>query len=133
MSSQLTPQQTSTISGHGIKSYLSGCAPLWKAFWGLLFLGTLTSVVLEGLLIVAYFEIFPWSFGESSNLLTILFFAVNIPYMLFAWVAVWRCAANTSNRFFLVLARVIVLIDAVWYLRKFVIFLLRGVKFGLFQ
>ena len=132
MTVQLTPQQTSNVSRHWIKSYFYGCEPLWKAFWGFLIFGTLISIALEVLLIVGYAGVSPWSFGENSNLLAILFFAANIPYFLFTWISVWRCASNTKSRLFLLLARAIVLIDAVWYLRKFAIFIVRGVKFGLF-
>jgi hypothetical protein len=95
----------------------SGALPLWQIFWlGLV----LISFALAGLLRLLVVDVL-FAFSIKNSLLLSFFLA--LPVLAFLWVAVWRSAGHSSF-FTRNAARAIVMLHAIWYVYKFVRFLL---------
>lgn len=94
----------------------SGVLPLWQIFWlGLV----LISFALAGLLRLVVVDVL-FAFSIKNSLL--LFFLLALPVLAFLWVAVWR-SAGRSSLFTRYAVRAIVVLHAIWYVFKFVRFL----------
>ncbi|MDY0250869.1 MAG: hypothetical protein RBR45_12570 [Pseudomonas sp.] len=108
-------------------SFIGGSQPLWKAFWVLYVLGSLSftaiSVVLIKLLSTSQVLL------QASHILNLqteqaLVMAVTatvviyIMYVLFCSISVWRCSINTEKKYWALLAKVIILIHFTWIFWK---------------
>ncbi len=104
-------------------SFIGGSQPLWKAFWVLYVLGSLSftaiSVALIKLLSSSHVLL------QASHILnlrteTILVLAVTtivaayIMYFLFCSISVWRCSINTVKKYWALLAKSIISINFAW-------------------
>ncbi|MEZ2746038.1 hypothetical protein ACBQ16_12650 [Halopseudomonas bauzanensis] len=104
-------------------SFAGGGQPLWKAFWILYVLGSLsftaTAFVLTQLSAVHY------ALSQASHTLnlqtetTLIMAAAAIAvayivYFLFCSISVWRCSINTGNRYWPILAKSIISMHFAW-------------------
>lgn len=104
-------------------SFIGGSQPLWKAFWLLYVLGSLSftaiSVVLIKLLSASHVLL------QASHILnlrteTTLVLVVTtvvvayIMYFLFCLISIWRCSINTITKYWALLAKFIISINLAW-------------------
>jgi len=80
-------------------SYWNGNAPLYRAFWLVYFLGIGLVRLLSQFILSL--DITP---------LTIIAFCIFVFYLLFSFIAVWRCAWNTKRKMWGYISRVCVLL-----------------------
>jgi hypothetical protein len=83
---------------------------LWQAFW-LLWAGvSILFAVLAGLF--AHFAGVPASLADGQRALVVVLMTVSFnPWYLYCWVVVWRCAPNSGWRGWMLLVRVLVLLQ----------------------
>jgi hypothetical protein len=97
-------------SENAFLSYWYGRKPLWKAYWVVGKLG-ITAVFMASLLIVAAltYTLFP-QYDKSVTPLFLFVIPLTFVYSSFAMVSIWRCARNTSQLVWALLARMVVVI-----------------------
>lgn len=111
---------TGTLGG----GYLSGSKPLWKAFW---------LVYILGFLIFYIAQIVGMRSGWSTDLIinirdimgfntrTATYITVLLPlfvYLIFCWVSVWKCSKNTGRKYWAHLAKIVIILHALWLVTK---------------
>lgn len=104
-------------------SFIGGSQPLWKAFWILYVLGSLsftaTALVLLQLPTVHY------ALSQASHILnlqvetTVIMTSAAIAvtyimYFLFCSISVWRCSINTVKKYWGLLAKFLISINFAW-------------------
>jgi len=99
-----------------LMQYFYGEKPLWKAFWFIQIGGGLIPAALSILAVLWHLRA---PFRVKSEYFLLLIYSVNLSYLLFAWIAVWRCAPNSKYQLFSQLARILVISHAGYYLWKF--------------
>ncbi len=112
-----------TSSSRQKMSFIGGSQPLWKAFWVLYVLGSLSftaiSVVLIKLLSASH-VLLQASYILNLRTETTLVFAVTtivvvyIMYFLFCSISIWRCSINTMKKYWALLAKFIISINFAW-------------------
>lgn len=104
-------------------SFIGGSQPLWKAFWVLYVIGSLSFTAISVLLIKAISESHVLlKISDTLNLqaettLVIIVAAivvVYIVYFLFCFLSVLRCSINTVKKYWAILAKSVVSINLGW-------------------
>ncbi|CAN7186404.1 hypothetical protein LJR071_000420 [Pseudomonas sp. LjRoot71] len=104
-------------------SFIEGSQPLWKAFWVLYVIGSLSFTAIFVVLIKSLST--SYALLQASRILNlqteqVLVIAattavvVYVMYFLFCLIAVWRCSINSANQYWQLLAKSIVLIHFAW-------------------
>ena len=104
-------------------SFIRGSQPLWKAFWVLYVLGSLSFTAIFAVLIKTLST--SHLLLQASHILnlqketTLLMAAtavvvIYVMYFLFCSISVWRCAKNTMRNLWANLAKIIILINFAW-------------------
>ena len=116
-------EASSTSSPRQKISFIGGSQPLWKAFWILYVIGSLSftaiSVVLIKTLSASHVLL------QASNILNLqtekilvmavtITVAIYIMYFLFCSISVWRCSINTVKKYWALLAKFIISINFAW-------------------
>ena len=88
-------------------SYWRGQQKLWKAFW---LIGIIGRIVVAGIIVL--FTIIFTSIGLtwSVSFLSIIFIST---YIIWSFVAIWRCAFNVKNKNWGYVARLFITIDLI--------------------
>lgn len=104
-------------------SFIGGSQPLWKAFWVLYVIGSLSFtaifVVLIKLLSASH-VLFQASYILNLQTEKILVMVatttavIYIMYFLFCSISVWRCSINTVKKYWALLAKSIISINFAW-------------------
>ena len=104
-------------------SFIGGSQPLWKAFWVLYVIGSLSFtaifVVLIKLLSTSH-VLLQASYILKLQTEKILVMVITttvviyIMYFLFCSISVWRCAKNTMRKLWANFAKIIILINFSW-------------------
>ena len=108
-------------------SFIGGSQPLWKAFWVLYVIGSLSFTAI----FIALIKFLSTSHVllQASHILNLqtektLVMAVTatvviyIMYFLFCSISVWRCSINTVKKYWALLAKVIISINFAWIFWK---------------
>lgn len=104
-------------------SFIGGSQPLWKAFWVLYVIGSLSFTAI----FIALIKLLSTSHVllQASHILnlqtekTLVMVAtatavIYIMYFLFCSISVWRCSINTAKKYWALLAKVIISINFAW-------------------
>lgn len=108
----------------GLLGYLDGSQPLWKAFWlvyvlGLFLLKLLVAVAPRSSLVIETIITYQRMTGLSSEAAVLSLLApLKLGFLVFALLAVWRCAENTGLRLWTWLARLCVGLHGLWAASK---------------
>ena len=108
-------------------SFIGGSQPLWKAFWVLYVIGSLSFtaifVVLIKLLSTSH-VLLQASYILNLQTEKILVMVatttvvIYIMYFLFCSISVWRCSINTMKKYWALLAKFIISINFAWVFWK---------------
>ena len=101
---------TRLFSREWFRTLWQGKRPLWEAFWVLGGTALAAAWLAGSLLALALFD--PVNVTDRPALTVLLygvFFALGSAVLVFAWVAIWRCAENTGHRLWFYLARFLVI------------------------
>ncbi|MGE6793677.1 hypothetical protein ACQKFS_16845 [Pseudomonas guineae] len=123
-------EASSTSSPRQKMSFIGGSQPLWKAFWILYVLGSLSFTAIA--LTLMQLPTVHYALSQASHILnlkveTTLIFAVTaiiatyIMYFLFCSISVWRCSINTAKKHWGLLAKFIISINLAWISWKILI------------
>ena len=104
-------------------SFIGGSQPLWKAFWILYVLGSLSFTAIALLLIqlpTVHYVLLQASHVLNLQIETTLIVAAAaiaatyVMYFLFCLISVWRCSINTVKKYWGLLAKLIISINIAW-------------------
>ena len=104
-------------------SFIEGSQPLWKAFWVLYVIGSLSFTVISAALIKLFStshvllqasHIFNLQTEKILVMTITTTVVVYIMYFLFCSISVWRCSTNTANKYWPLLAKSIISIHFAW-------------------
>ena len=87
-----------------IKSFWKGERQLWQAFWLLFILGYLALLVITASIYIALKDILSYRILDVINLV------LNVPFLIYASIATWRCSKNTKWTIWTWLARCIIIL-----------------------
>ena len=105
------------------KSFIRGSQPLWKAFWVLYVLGSLSFTAISLALIktlsashalLQTSQILNLGVETTLVLAVTIIIAIYIMYFLFCLISVWRCSINTMKKYWALLARFFISINFAW-------------------
>lgn len=92
------------------RQFWRGERGLWQAFWLLWVGGALLLATLAGL--IAYIAWGAASPLDEQRVMVVVLMMISFnPWYVYCWVAVWRCAPNCSWRGWMLLARLLVLLQ----------------------
>lgn len=112
-----------SLSSLQMASFLAGSQPLWKAFWALYVIGSLTFTVISVLPIKAlsksYFlleisHVFNLDAEQALVMLVAVIVMTGLGFFLFCFLSVWRCSKNTVIKYWALLAKSVISMHLTW-------------------